>query len=58
MLKLLDNINNPLKAFIQKKISLHKNEEIGYIGAYLASIRSKLLPYHSNSLTFYPQESI
>jgi len=72
-MKILDKMSNPLKIILQRRSLLYKNEDIGtlnlikiisissykgYVGAFLASIRNKLLPYHSKSIKDYPTKGI
>lgn len=47
--KSIDRLNNPLKKYLNKKITLHENELQGYTGAFLAAVRNKLKgKYHKN----------
>jgi hypothetical protein len=54
MLKLVEKLHSPMAIVINRRSNLFKNEDISYVSAYLASVRQKLLPYHSRSLSKYP----
>jgi len=57
MLKLADKLHVPVSAVINRRTSLFKIEDVGYMSAFLTSLRQKLLPYHSKSLKNYPEKS-
>ncbi len=64
MLKIVEKLNLPLKIYMDRRISLFKNEDLGkikfyrgYVGAYLACLRTKLLPYHSRNLSKFPSKN-
>jgi hypothetical protein len=42
MLKILDKANLPLKKAMRQRIINHKAEELVYVGAYLANLKTKL----------------
>jgi hypothetical protein len=54
MLSLLQKLQNPLSLAMTKKTRLNKTEDLNYVGAFLTSVRQKLIPYHSRSLQNYP----
>ena len=59
MLKVIDKLNSPLTLAFQRRKGVFKYEDIGYVSAFLAMSRNKLLPYHAKSLKHYPtQEEI
>jgi hypothetical protein len=57
MLKIIEKLNSPLSLAFQRRKGIFKNEDIGYVSAFLASARTKLLPYHSKSLKNYPTKA-
>lgn len=57
MLKLADKIHVPVSTVINRRTSLFKIEDVGYVSAFLTSLRQKLLPMHSKSLNQYPNRS-
>jgi hypothetical protein len=54
MLKLVEKLNNPLTSAIVRRAALLRNEDLGYQGAFLTSLRQKLVPKHALSLKSYP----
>ena len=56
MLKIADKIHTPVSAVISRRTSLFKMEDVGYMSAFLTSLRQKLLPIHSKSLKVYPDK--
>lgn len=54
MLKVFEKFPNPLSLVINRRASLFKNEDQAYLSSFLSSVRNKMLPYHSQSLSKYP----
>ena len=58
MLKVLDKVENSIITTMTKRVQSLKNEDIAYVGSFLAILRNKLIPYHSKSLKEYPRKGI
>lgn len=57
MLKIIEKLHTPLSFAIKKRSSSLKNEDIGYMSAFLTSVRSRLLSAHSQSLKLFPTKA-
>lgn len=57
MLKIVDRVSKPIAIALNRKASLLKKEDLAYVGSFLTSLRSKLLPKHSQSLKHYPTKN-
>jgi hypothetical protein len=58
MLKVLDKVENSIVTSMSKRVQCLKNEDIAYVGSFLAILRNKLLQYHSRSLKEFPNKGI